>query len=246
MNQGYDNKSVRRVFSKAFGAACHLLKIKLNEGFDPEFEDTYDFNFGKPENILDEAIRSQALQENARKFEDDVMAYLIVAAMNYGKSDPSSLTQILRSRETDLFALINSAKLPRKKAFILRSNADFGLFGTASGVIPDTDEAREFSASCYNRAAGFYAQVEGRTSARAQLMDKLGFRFHRYHEITREVFGESLTKINPEEPEVGISKEATIDELLEQLGTATDEATKKRIIADIKRVSGVDEGHIFH
>lgn len=229
----YDPKQVREIFSKAYGMACKVLGVKLNEGFREDFDEMTEFEFGKSEDILDEAVIGQARRENIRKFEDDVLTYLILKSSEYVYS-PEKFFGKIGKTEIDIYYCVNSSKNEGEKARVLQCNADFRFFGMASGFISICDKEKACSAACYRGASALFESREGRSSQRAQVLDKLGSNFQRYFVITKEVFEESLTRVNISQVVDEFSSEFSVDKLLELLHSENDPERRLSLINRLK------------
>lgn len=228
-----DSKQVREIFSKAFGMACKVLGVKLNEGYRMDFDEMEEFEFGKSEDVLDEAITSHARRENIRKFEDDVLTYLIIKSADYVCS-PQKFSEKIEKDEYDIYNRLNSIGTSRQKARILQYNADFRLFGMASGFVFDCEREKACCAICYRAASAFFEEREGRNSRKAQVLDKLGVNFQRYFLITREVFEESLSRVRLSEVADEFSSELSIDKLLELLHAENNPDERFKLITKLK------------
>src|SRR3989339_415204 len=221
-----DSKQVREVFSKEFGMACRVLGVKLNEGYDSELEKEDEenkdsdglsyFDLEQPETLIDETLTNLAYRDNRRRFEDDVMTYLIIRSTEYAYS-PQRFSEKIGKDEIEIYNWVNSVGTNIEKARVLQCNADFRLFGMASGFVPYCDGEKACSASCYRRASAFFEEREGRSSQKAQILDKLGVNFQRYFLITKNAFEISLNRVNASQSSDKIYSDSGVDELLEAL-----------------------------
>lgn len=229
----YDPKQVREIFSKAYGMACKVLGVKLNEGYREDFEEMAELEFGKTEDVLDEAIIGQERRENLRKFEDDVLTYLILKSSDYVYY-PERFFGKVGKTEIDIYNCVNSVKSGGEKASVLQCNADFRFFGMASGFVSICEKEKACSAACYRGASAFFEEKDGRSSQRAQILDKLGSNFQRYFVITKEVFEESLTRVNISPIIDEFSSEFSVDRLLELLHSENDPDKRLKLVNRLK------------
>lgn len=251
--QSKECKSIEGTLLQIFGTACHRLKISLNTKYNVEQESMRDtakeiasqvVSEIDPDSLFGDYSRMIVSTENDRRFEDDVMTYLIIRSANL-IDKPHKDRANLRGRfsESELSECLEGNRHLSNKRESYAAVGDFLFFSMAAGISEKSSAGKRRAAHAYWRAHAIEEESRGRGSARSEVYAKLTLRFPRYFAITEEAFQDAFfqTRLKPESialsPEAALSE---IDRLLEELSHISPENTEARahIHARLKKLTG--------
>ncbi len=248
--QGKEKKSVEGVLKQIFSVACRRLNLSLNVAYNAEQEGMRDVakeissqepSESDADSLFADCSRMFVATSNDRRFEDDVMLYLILRSVSLIDAPRDDRAyRYGNASEQELARRVSEARHPCDKSAAYAAVGDFLFFSMAAGIAERSPAGKNRAAHAYWKAHGIEECARGRGSACSEVYAKLSLRFPRYYAITEEAFQDSFFQARLKPESLELPRHLAIDALLDELSRLAPENVqeRKRIHERLKKLTG--------
>ncbi|MFT4326906.1 MAG: hypothetical protein ACMXYK_05375 [Candidatus Woesearchaeota archaeon] len=187
------------------------------------------------ETSLDESTLKN-IKELSELIQDhtDAFAYILGMLQDpFSKINLEKTNTYFQANPIDLHKNIETAD-QTTKIFTYKINADTRFIHLTQGV--ESKVLKEHAITYYKYASALRSETFGRNDELGIVLYKMSENFQKYLDISQEIFQELMYNYGARSLDIGINKNATIDDLLEALHKAETIDQKNRIITRLKDI----------